>query len=276
MNMPQGYVQLNNHTLLITLVDGIKLFVDSRDISIVPHLLVDGYWERWVTGIWVNVVKTGNVVLDIGSHVGYYSFLAARIVGPTGRVIAFEPNPRHHANFLRSIFVNGWEEVVRLVPAAVSNRSGFACLRIPGELTGSASIVSANFAKLPRHAIFGSRHIIVRKIGILRFLQRHRLEPDVIKLDVEGAEALILPELLSLYRFVQKPVEIIVEFTPNSWEKLRVNPERIFAEFVKTGFCIHAIRHDGTLAPLSVSDVVNGNIPEIKRHGFCEIKLGRG
>ena len=78
---------------------GIVRFCNGRGIA-----------EQWIM-----------VIIDVGAHVGYYSLLAARQVGPTGRVYAFEPDSSNHDLLLGNIERNGYTNIVAM-RKAVSNR----------------------------------------------------------------------------------------------------------------------------------------------------------
>ena len=87
---------LGNDTAITRTAYGHKLFVDTRDISLTLHLLLDGDWEHWIATVVRRTVKPGMVAVDIGSNCGFYSLLIADGVGSAGRLYAFEANPRMH------------------------------------------------------------------------------------------------------------------------------------------------------------------------------------
>jgi hypothetical protein len=91
LRQPQTY--LGDHTLLMQTIFGHTMYLDSRDISLTPHLLRQGCWEPDVTRFFLRIVKPGMRVVEVGANVGYYTLLACSLVGPTGRVTAFEANP---------------------------------------------------------------------------------------------------------------------------------------------------------------------------------------
>jgi len=57
------------------------------------NLSVNGVYEKFLTEVVKKEIKEGGVVLDIGSHIGYFTLIFARLVGKTGKVFAFEPAP---------------------------------------------------------------------------------------------------------------------------------------------------------------------------------------
>jgi hypothetical protein len=100
-----------------------KMYVDLRDTGFAPHLMFEGYWEYWITEfIWRNA-KPGQVALDVGANHGYYTLLLADLVGPNGKVHAFEPNPRLAELLGQNIALNGYWHVADARAAAVGDRT---------------------------------------------------------------------------------------------------------------------------------------------------------
>src|SRR4029450_8092682 len=74
-------------------VDGGSRMIVNTDDLIGRVLAIAGVWEPNVTAAFRRTLAPGDVCLDIGAHIGYYTLLAARLVGPEGHVHAFEPAP---------------------------------------------------------------------------------------------------------------------------------------------------------------------------------------
>ena len=72
-------------------VQGHKMYVDLEDTGVVPYLIKDGIYEKYTTEYFKKIVKSGQVVVDVGAMIGYYTLIAAEIVGENGKVFAFEP-----------------------------------------------------------------------------------------------------------------------------------------------------------------------------------------
>jgi len=85
-----------------------------------------GSYECGKRKAFERVVERGTVVFDIGAHVGFYTLLAAALVGPQGTVIAFEPLPRN-LRYLRSHIALNRVANVSVVEAAVADTGGTAC-----------------------------------------------------------------------------------------------------------------------------------------------------
>src|SRR2546422_5286600 len=105
-------------------VIGHRMHLDRRDIL---NLSVDGIYEPLVTELIQNEVKTGDVVLDIGAHIGYYTLMFAELVGPHGKVFAFEPVPSNFALLQKNVQFNGYHSVA-LIQKAVSDKEGKAVI----------------------------------------------------------------------------------------------------------------------------------------------------
>jgi FkbM family methyltransferase len=74
------------------LVNGMPIEVDPRDL-VGSHILRSGVWEPETASFFLSWLRPGMTVVDAGAHVGQYTLLASGLVGPAGRVIAFEPHP---------------------------------------------------------------------------------------------------------------------------------------------------------------------------------------
>ena len=114
-------------------VQGHKMFLDSKDAL---GLSINEIYEPLETEFVKKEVKKGNVVLDIGANIGYYTLIFAKLVGENGKVFAFEPDPTNFALLKKNVEMNGYKNVV-LVQRAVSNKTGklklYLCEDNPGD-----------------------------------------------------------------------------------------------------------------------------------------------
>jgi FkbM family methyltransferase len=130
-------------------------------------------------------LRPGHVFYDIGSNIGFFALIAARCVGPTGRVYAFEPVPANVAcitgNARRNRFGN-----VAVLPAAVGAAAGTGTLLLSPH-PGGATLSAADGQATPCGTVD------VRVVAIDDLVAAGAIRPpDVIKLDVEGAESAVL------------------------------------------------------------------------------------
>jgi FkbM family methyltransferase len=210
--------------------------------------MLDGEWESWITRVFLDVVRPGMTVVDIGAKVGYYTLLAARAVGEQGKVIAFEPEPTNFRLMEKSVEINGFKERVRLSPAAVSDARGKASLRIARDCHGAGHSLFAGMVADPRE------QVSVDTVPLDEFLDAGT-RVDVMKLDAEGAEPLIFAGM-SRVMADNPDILLIMEFAPNHFRKSGQDPKAFLDEIRKTGFPLRHISETGVVEPLSEEQVL--------------------
>jgi FkbM family methyltransferase len=126
----------------------------------------------------IELVRPGMVCWDVGANVGFYTLLFAELVGPSGKVLAFEPLPRNVDLLRRHVEMNGYRNV-RIFPRALA------------DFDGEASFDPGPNPSMGRIAPSGPLRVPCARADTL--LATGEVEPpDVIKIDVEGAEAAVL------------------------------------------------------------------------------------
>jgi FkbM family methyltransferase len=139
--------------------------------------VLSGRYEPEQTAQFLRWVKPGATVIDVGAHVGYYTLLASVLVGETGSVWAFEPDPTN-ARFLRHhVDVNRCENA-HVEELAVSDADGSSRFRFG---TGSGT------GRLDKDG-----QIDVRTIRLGQFCAARGIMPAALKIDVEGGEVAVL------------------------------------------------------------------------------------
>jgi FkbM family methyltransferase len=125
------------------------------------------------------VLKPGMTVWDVGANVGFYTLAFSRLVGDTGKVVAFEPSGLNAAYLLQHVTLNNLTNVT-VVQAAVSDEVGVVSFAV-----GRSSFVGA---------ITNSSGYQIPSLSLDDYSQQHSggVFPDVIKIDVEGAESSVL------------------------------------------------------------------------------------
>lgn len=124
--------------------------------------------------------RRGATAMDLGAHLGLFSIAMARVVGPEGRVFAFEPTPATREALSEVVRLNGCEKVVSVQGEAVSGKRGEATFYDTGEIASNAnSLVRTEF---------GKNGITVETVSLDEFVAERHLQPCCLKVDVEGAE----------------------------------------------------------------------------------------
>ena len=187
--------------------------------------MATGAYEPETTAIIRALLRPGQTFVDVGAHVGYFTLLGARAVGPTGQVYAFEPAPTNLAVLAKNIQANGYDGRVTVVPKAVSNRSGTSRLFV-------ADSDSMWHTILPH---WGGTHIEVVTTTLDEFFEQAGWPPiHFVKIDVEGAEKEALEGMAGLSR--RNPwLKLAVEFATSNFPPGN-DPEDVFRVLRDLGF----------------------------------------
>jgi FkbM family methyltransferase len=162
----------------------------------------------------------GKVIYDIGAHIGYHTFNFAHRVGLEGRVFSFEPHPLHLERIKVNLSRNTDLAVrVTLMPVAISNNAGyleFFCTESVEGGGSSASFIEGASTPFPKSNYSQYRAIEVEAARLDDLVSDGRcLPPDLIKIDVEGAESLVIEGALDTLRKYKPIILMEVHSLPN-------------------------------------------------------------
>jgi FkbM family methyltransferase len=238
-------VPVDASTALCRILGRYKMYVDRRDIGFAPHLMFEGFWEYWLTEfIWRNVAP-GQVVLDVGANHGYYSLVLADLVGATGHVHAFEPNPRLLDLLGRTVALNGFWHLVRLHGAAVADRPG-----PPMAFVATEAEPKNGRLLMPGEAATAEPGAIRTEVPVLSLDAAVPGAVDFVKIDVEGAEELVWQGMQGLIE--RSPgIRIVMEFNAGRCR----TPDRTLAE-IAARFPLREIGFDARACPCTAAEVL--------------------
>jgi len=198
-------------------IDGHRLVLDREDSL---RLSLYQAYEPFETRVVEREVAPGQVVLDVGANIGYYTLLLARAVGERGRVFAFEPVLSNLKLLETNVELNGYQNVV-LVSKAVTSRSGHAQLFLSHFCCGNHTLF------VPEE---NSPSVLVETVSLDDFFRDFRGEVDLVKIDTEGAEGQVLRGMDSLLR-ANRRMKVITEFWPYGLDRSGV-PADEFLDFL--------------------------------------------
>jgi FkbM family methyltransferase len=138
-----------------------------------------GHVEPEVQEVLAELLRPGDAFYDVGANIGYFTLIGARLVSPTGRVVAVEPQPSALHRLRHNLAINGFDNVT-VIEAAIADEEGECDLMVSPE-----GILE--WAALAPSPIPGVPTIPVR-VTTLDKLRADLPPPRVVKLDVEGAE----------------------------------------------------------------------------------------
>lgn len=213
-----------------------------EDEFISGDLARDGVWEPFETKVFGRLCLPADIVLDLGANIGWYSMLAARCVGASGQVIAFEPD-RANARLLE-------------VNAAVADEHGVIDIHnmAVSDLVGQLSLFRSG-TNLGDHRLFqdeterDSYPVQVTTLDAFFTGQEGRL-PELVKSDTQGSEARIFRGALELFAKGWRPV-LIIEFWPFGLTRSGDDPVEFWQRLVDLGYQIFEVAENNPeLVPL--------------------------
>lgn len=185
------------HTILGGPAQGCHIFVAAQMPAF--QEMVQGTYDAY---FWDEVAGrdlTGATILDIGGHIGYHSLCFARLVGPTGSVHVFEPNPHNLQRMQQNLHANSEAAgAVQVHPIALADRRGdieFSFSANIDDQTSSGGYIAGSHKPLADriYASAGFTSATITTTTVDDFARDHGLSSiDLIKIDVEGAEHLVL------------------------------------------------------------------------------------
>lgn len=236
-------VYLGDHEAMTSTRHGDRIYVDTRSTGIASHLLWTGRWEVRIENALAERIRPGDTVCDFGANFGYYTLSFARLVGPKGRVISVEASAAIFAKLKKSVHVNGYDRRCTLHNLALADRNGVLAFQVDAEYSGGGSLV---FKGKPSTVEVNARRV--------DDLIPDTVEVNIVKMDVEGAEALVLSGGQRLFSSPSLRA-IAMEFTPGAVAKHQ-SPEAFLGWFEAQGFVLRVFEHDGLSRPMSAAEIV--------------------
>jgi FkbM family methyltransferase len=186
-------------------------------IDVTSDVLREAYLARIpcepLTSQWLIAhLSPGDLVIDVGANLGYYSLLAAALVGSRGRVVAFEPNPSVRARLLEHVALNAQQRVITVSDAALGARDAETTLYVPARAAesglASLQLTPALIDRMPSAVSVPLKRldscVSTAALGTAR----------VLKIDVEGGETDVLAGATA-WLSSSPPAHIVCETT---WE----------------------------------------------------------
>jgi len=180
-----------------------KMFLHPNDAF---RLSIHGIHGAHDFKIFKDNVKVGDNVVDLGANVGYFTLILAKLVGPTGKVFAFEPDPRNLTLLKKNIEYNNYKNVI-IVPKAVSNVNDKCTLYVGQKTFGQNKIYKPEKTRTQKFIPTDSE-----TIRLDDFFKANNLLNKIsfIKMDIEGAEVLALSGMKKILK-LNKNIKIFTE-----------------------------------------------------------------
>jgi FkbM family methyltransferase len=236
------YFFLGGNRGLTKLSSGEFFYVNTEDRSITPWILHGGYWEIFVDDILCALARPGDVFVDVGANMGYYTIKIGARVGPEGRVYSFEPNPETYEFLRDNVMINAFESRACLSKAAVGETAGEAWLSFERREPGGSTLRTEQLDLENEMCV-----PVVRLDDAIPADQPVHL----VKIDVEGFEPLALKGMKGLLAR-SLDAAVVVELSHVLWSRFG-DPVALLSEAAE-GRDIYRIHHSGHLQLLPKND----------------------
>lgn len=243
MSSRRSAVAIGTDVVLINSMSGYVL-CSSHDVEAVAGLIDSGDLERGTRLLIERLLSAGDTFVDVGANIGLHSLAAARVVGPSGRVVAIEPFAPTAKLLARSLSMNGYSDFAKVFEVAASDSAESASLYL-GPMSGHHSLIALSE---------DSEEVSVQ----MRRLDDLLPAPEtaaLIKIDVEGAELAVLRGAKALIGRSPE-VALIAEFGPTHLGRSGASTTTWLEAFSDLGFCWKRIEPmTGTLEVVTIEDL---------------------
>lgn len=226
-------------------IEGNKIYLDENDSLFLSSSMMH---EKTIVNLVKNEIKKGDVVIDIGAHIGYYTVLFAKLVGPEGKVFAFEASPTNFEILKKNISVNGYKNVI-LNNKAVSDKNGKLTLYITGRTS------TENFLFKPENFTNSSKikqTVEIDSITLDDYFQDFDGEINFLKMDISGAEPRVMKGMSSILN-KNNSLKIQQEWWPNAIRTHGFEPDSHLKLLTEMGYKIYEI--DGAKNKLNLATI---------------------
>ena len=262
-------VYLGNRRLFVQTEHELPLICPTDDLPITRALICEGGWDLPLTRLFMRFIKPGMTYLEIGTHIGYFTTLAAALVGHHGKIHAFEPNPATFELLEANMSLNKCIYLSQLIPKAVSNQSGATTFHVFNKNPGNSTL-----STLPDQLLNEWRErpteVQVPCTTLDDFYAGENLQFDFIKIDAEGAEPLIFEGGPNFLQHRIKPTTLIaMEYNPPAIQGLQRDPKKFAQSLFAAGFRLWRIVDTEHLQPVASPE-------ELDNWCISELLLSRG
>ncbi len=237
------YCYLGNDRALALTHQGHKIYLDTRDIGITPHIAIHGCWELEVEMALARLMKPRQRVIEVGANMGYHTLAMAQAIGPGGDLHAIEANPRALALLRDTLAVNGFAEMTTVHAVAALDQAG--------EVTFDANphhIGSGHWGLPAAEARGYTNSFTVPAVTLDGLLLERMGRVDLLRMDAEGSEPQVLRGAEQL--ILNSPnIRIVTEWSPGMMQ-VRTDIPALVAWLEGMGFRFWRIGAQGRLEPV--------------------------
>ena len=239
------YLKKTNNNIILALIPNDSISDMIKEYSV---------WEEHVTNFFVSHVQPGEIVVELGANIGYYSTLLAKLVTKTGKVYAYEADSDVIKLADLSLKINKLSDIVELKSLCVSNHKGiteFVCKKPSSDHSFTSDIGGAHIKRKDSEGE-------IRKVPTVSLDEDlpNLSHVDWMKIDIEGSEILAIQGAKRLIESSPN-LKIVMEWAPNMLKEYG-NLENLIDYLFESGFSAYDILIDGSLGKkLTKEDLIN-------------------
>jgi FkbM family methyltransferase len=189
------------------------------------------------TRVLRSVLRKGDIFLDIGAHIGWYSLNARQAVGQGGMVVAFEPNPSCVSVLKQNILLNSFQ-TIKIEKMAVSDINGKSNFWTGDDMAGSLLKQSAQ-----EFTHYSVKKSAVKVITLDTYCREHKFKNiRLIKIDVEGAEEQVIKGSMKILKKYHPGLILEIYSNTQRSRRTRINMIR---SLIKIGYKLYIFTSGG-------------------------------
>jgi len=235
-------------------IEGRKMFLDEHDslkLSLYPYVVEQ-------TEFFKKNIKEGDIVLDLGAHIGYFTCLFAQLVGKSGKVFSFEPEPNNFKLLKKNVEVNGYKHVT-IEQKAVSDVK---------------NMIKMYISNSPKdHRIYdthdGKESIQIESVRLDEYFKDFDGKINVIKSNIQGADFAAFQGMKSIIEKSKSNMILALEYNPAMIKEFGSgDSEEFLDQLLDNNFKLHDLRWQEKIIPISKEKMMKLYNEENKKGGF--------
>ena len=210
---------------------GLRITGNTRDL-ISLFIYYFGVWEPVVTRFIQSRLRRGDGFIDVGANIGYYTALASRLVGDTGKVVAIEASPLIFEQLQTNLVINSIRNV-RAINQAATDHEGAVVLYEGATNNRGRTTTLRSWAE--RYNCTPSGEVAGQPLHQMISADEWRIT-RIVKIDVEGGEWTVLSGFLPALPQLRSDAEVIIEVTPTDIASQGGSARQLADAFAAYGF----------------------------------------
>lgn len=242
--------------------EGFDLWIHPDDEILSRSIVYDKIWEPETTKLIKNIIHKGDIGIDLGANIGYFTILMANLVGMSGKIFSFEPDPQNFDILQKNIKQNQLKNVIPK-QSAIGDIDGKIKLYLSNTNAGWHKVFPTQFVDYE----VSKKNIDVDICSLDKLFANKKI--DLIKMDVEGYEWNTIQGGKQILE-ENYDIKLIFEFFPMALRANNVKPDMVLRYLLDIGFHIYVIDENMRLLDFSIDEFCTRHANYSSMNLFCE------